>query len=521
MTLQVGMFGGSIQWEELLAQEGVPWVVLDSPELFRECSVVVVAKPLDAAQRRDVQAYLKTGGAVLSFAGFLEGVASTTTREERIDYIVSDHDTLFPSIELMDLGVIGHIPKEANCLRTQQNTNAVFAGDLGEGWAVLLPFDPASALADSRPANKQFYAPWDRLPSERVSAVSKGEVARIVHESLVYLHQQRGLPYVHSWYFPFGAKNIFAFRVDTDKGSKYEIDKLCHLAVSQNIRMTLFADVRSHDEWLQHFAFLSGQEVGVHCYEHRTFDTYEENLENIAIGKRKLSQVGVSAPGFSAPFGMWNTGLAQAIDQIGFEYSSEFSFAYDTLPFHPVTREKRYSALQVPIHPICIGSMLQVGYSPRRMTEYFSRVIDKKLRRNEPLFFYHHPTHHGWDVIENMFQTINAMQIQNMTFVEFVRWWRKRLSVQVTTAFTGSRLAITSKRRDDSVWMRVIMPDGREALLDEDCDALPAELPFTARREPVTPPEDIRRIREFDPRRELADLFTSITRKLSQRKSQR
>ncbi len=521
MRLQIGLLGSSIQWEEVLSQEGVAWAVLNDPDLYDVCSVIVIAKPPDASERREIEAYLKRGGSILSFAGYLDGVAGTTTRKEQIDYIVSYHDTVFPSIHLMDLGVIGGIPKEANCLRTQQNTHAVFAGGIGGGRGVLLPFDPAAVLADTRAANKQFYTPWDRLPSERVSAVSKGEVARLVHEALVYLHRESGLPYIHTWYFPFGGKNLFAFRIDTDKGSKAEIDKLCHLAVSNNIRMSLFADVRSHEDWLQHFAFLSGQEVGVHCYEHRTFETYEENLENITTAKRKLNQVGVSAPGFSAPYGIWNTGLARAIDTAGFEYSSEFSYAYDTLPFYPVTREKKYFTLQIPIHPVCIGSMLQVGYSADRMKEYFSRMIDMKLRRNEPLFFYHHPTHHAWDVVQSVFRTINDLQIQNMTFNEFAGWWRKRLFVQFDAEYRNSRLVLKSAKRDESVWFRVIAPDGKEVLLGEDCDVTLTELEFSPKADPVPPPDDIRRIREFDPRRELADLFTSITRKFSQRKSPR
>lgn len=521
MRLQIGLLGTSIPWQEILAQEGVSWVQVNDPVLYDACSAVVIAKPLDATERAEIAAYLKKGGGILSFAGYINGVAGTTTRQERIDYIVAHHDTLFPSVHLMDLGVIGEVPKEANCLRTQQLTHAVFAGMLGGGCAVLLPFDPAAVVADIRSAHKRFYAPWERLPSERVSAVSKGEVVRLVHDALTYLHSERGLPYVHAWYFPFGERSLFAFRVDTDKGSKAEVDELSHLALSKNIRMSLFADVKSHEQWLQHFAYLSGHEVGVHCYEHRTFETYKENLENITVAKKKLNQVGVSAAGFSAPFGMWNIGLARAIDEIDFEYSSEFSYAYDALPLFPVSAEKRYNTLQIPIHPVCIGSMLQVGYSAARMKEYFRRTIALKVRRNEPLFFYHHPSHHGWEVLETVFEIINEKKIENMTFIEFAHWWKKRLGTRFDAEFRDSRLFLKSITRDLSVWYRVIAPDGRELLLEGDCDAVPSELAFLPHRAPATPPDDIFRVREFDPRRELADLFTTITRKLSEHKTAR
>lgn len=520
MKLHVGLVAFSPMWEQLLLQEGIPFSTVNLQTLADSCSVLIVNRSVDADERSAIEAYLASGGAILGSAEFTRGINRMGTRREKIDYLASESDDIFRSVQFVDLAIQGEISSEANRLRTQSQTFAVFAGKIGGGLGVIFPFDLASTIADTRAAEKNFYATRERLPAERVSLVSKGEIHHLLHDALRYLHHARKIPYAHLWYFPDGKRNCFAFRIDSDKGSRVEVDELYAAARDHDIRMSWFLDVKSHEDWLQHFAFLSGQDFGVHCYTHRTFDTFDENVKNISKAKHKLDLAGISAPGFTAPFGMWNEELAKATEQMNFEYSSEFSYAYDAYPFYPVKREKTFSTLQIPIHPICIGSVAKVGYSEEQVKEYFRRTIDAKLLRDEPLFFYHHPTHRGGDVVRFIFAYIEQLGIDNVTFIEFARWWKKRLNHQFEIHFEEGMLTLNSQSPiDASVKMRVIQPDGREAFVSSHSDIKLSSLAWTSARPVAQTPSDIRRIREFDPRVMLGGLFTTLTRKLSERKS--
>ncbi len=266
-------------------------------------------------------------------------------------------------------------------------------------------------------------------------------------------------------------------------------------------------------------AILTKQEIGVHCYEHLTFEDYDANLKNISKAKAKLQQVGLSSKGFAAPFGIWNPALARAIDKMVFDYSSEFSYLYDSFPLYPSHGTETFLTLQVPIHPICIGSLRKVGYTETQMKEYFIRVIDEKLLRDEPLFFYHHPTHHCWDVVRAMLRYVEEKQIDNTTMIDYSRWWLKRLNHSVTVVLDGNTLSVTRKKSHaDSIWLHIVRPDGSEAFLAP-CENIDMNaVQWSPKRKTLSPPADIRRIREFDPRKTLGDLFTSMTRKLSGRK---
>lgn len=518
MNLAVGIIGRSARWEDLLIQEGVPFEYASLDALDRDWSVLVVTGPMNETQQSLVESYLHRGGAVLGYAAYCSGVGRITCRSEPIEYLIADGAEPFPDTHLLDLGVQGEIPHEANCLRTPQREFAAFAGPLGNGFAVLLPFDPAAVIADDRAANKNFYATRDRLPSERVALVGKGEVQRLVHRALAFLYHARNLPYVHLWYFPDLHRTLFAFRIDSDKGSREDVDALYHLALRYDVPMTWFLDVKAHEEWLQHFAYLAGQEFGVHCYEHRVFATYEENLKNILRARQILDRVGVASPGFAAPFGIWNPELARAIDQVGFAYSSEFSYAYDALPLHTYGQGGKFSTLQVPIHPICIGSLRQVGYSESQMADYFHRMMDEKRLRNESWFFYHHPTHRAWDVIEALFAYVRDCRIECTTFASYVRWWKKRIQLRPTISIEHDLLQCEGVPSDSSVSLRIILPDHRQTIVSYSGPVALSALAWEAPPAYATPPSDVHRIREFDPRKLVGDLFATFARKFSERK---
>ena len=517
MKIRIGLLAPSTAWTQLCEQEGIPCGTVDvsSSATAEEYSILVVNRALGPKDREAVEQYLRDGGGVIGYTLYLQHVAGVEGTEQDVRYLVAEGDTIFPSVHLLDLGVHGWIPHGANALRTDLHTMAVRAGSLGSGFAVVLPFDVDVVFHDGRAVNKNFYFTLDRLPSERVSMVAKGELRHLVHCAFEYLHHVRGMPYAHLWYFPNNFRNVFAFRIDSDGSSREEMDTLYQIGHDHNVAMTWFLDVKSHETWLDHFRYFVDQEIGLHCYEHQTYPTLEWNLKNITRGLHEMQQVGLQPLGFAAPFGIWNPELGKAIDEVGFQYSSEFSYACDTLPLLPESGGTKFKTLQVPVHPICIGSLMRAGYSDARMREYFTMVAAQKFSRHEPLFFYHHPSHRHWNVVEGIF-SLAGEGVEIMTLGAYAEWWKRRIAVRYAADVEGEvvRIHDSGSPFPGDVWLRVTNTRREEVILPAGESIALFSLRWTAPVVPAPPPADIRRIREFDPRKMLGELYDSLVRKL-------
>ncbi len=512
MKLCIGLLAASPQWEQLLLQEGVAWQHADLPgdDLHSAFSALIINRALSKQEGEAVQGYLRRGGAILGYAGHLTGIG-VRSRPALIEYLVGEPDSLF-RLQILDGALEGRIAVEANMVRTQNNEFAVFAGDLGGGVAAIFPFDMDVLLADDRSIVKNFYAHHERLPAEHVSLASKGEIRHLVVQSLQYLHLARSIPYVHQWYFPDGARNVFAFRVDTDGGSREDIDRLYAIARSRDVGMTWFLDVQSHESWLHHFSSMVGQEMGVHCFEHKVFPDGPANLANLQKAKRLMETAGMVPAGMAMPYGSWTHEIGRTIEEMRLSYSSEFSFAYDTLPIHPMELNRIMNTLQIPIHPICIGSLRKVGYSEKMMHEYFTMKVNEKLARTEPLFFYHHPSDRNTGVVESLFDRMSEEQIPNITFSAYAQWWKLREATRPRFEIHGDQLAMVARENPSSIHVRVVM-GGREAVVPTSSSLDLKKLSWRELPVWAGPPVDIRRIREFDTRALVAKLYTKFQRK--------
>ena len=116
----------------MLSQEGLPWQRPGSPG--GSCRKTAARSSsssglLNRLKRTRFVAYLRSGGGVIGSAHHLAGALGTTTRQENV-FRTSSARAIesfgFPGV--LDLGLIGGIPREANRLRTQQNDFALFAG---------------------------------------------------------------------------------------------------------------------------------------------------------------------------------------------------------------------------------------------------------------------------------------------------------------------------------------------------------------------------------------------------------
>ncbi len=485
-------------WRIVLDQLGVAYEVIRrwedvSPD--RYSAIIVDAEP-DSSGLKALETYLQEGGAVLDGGHYLPMVEPKKIRRQSLRSIAADAaDELFRDIWLADIDASVLLHRESDRMG-----RTVHLGQRGAGFVAYVPFDIGELIRDGTSRRRPFYAALRSLPNEIVARVSKGEIRRIVEIALRWLHARRGLPYVHRWYFPGRLPSIFCFRVDSDYGTPAQIDALYSVAREYRMRMTWFLHVDAHHEWLDRFGAMGDQELALHGYRHRTFGGYEENLANIMEAAALLKRADIRFTGFAAPNGFWNPALCRAVEEAGLLYSSEFSLAYDDLPFYPDLYGKRSPVLQVPIHPICIGSMLRGKADPEMMKEYFRMVIRRKLQRHEPVILYGHPGHERWDVTADSFAYVRELGVENFTMGEYAAWWLKREETRFDATFNGDSVTVRFRRYRDGVHLALHDGQGRLGFVGADgCWRLSA-LEWSAPVRSGDPsPADIRRAREWSP----------------------
>jgi hypothetical protein len=515
MILRIGMIGESPGWEEILRQEGVPFGAVTpagtEPAGF---SVMVACRALTPDEVSFLREYLRAGGALIGYAGFLSGLADSAASPVRVRYLEPGGSPELPGLSLMDVEFEGALPREANCLRTQDNVFAAFVGELHGGWGVVLPFDPGEAMEDFRAAERYFYARPDRLPSERVSRVAKGEVFHLVHAALERLHHARGFPYAHLARFPSGCTSVFALRIDTDGGTRDEVNRLASIAREFGLGFTWFVDAGSHEGWLRRFAELPGHEVGLHCYQHRIFLDGAKDAENVKRGVETMRMAGLPARSFAAPFGFWSPELGRTVDGAGFAYSSEFGWAYDAFPHRPVISGCRFSTLQVPVHPVSVGNLRRAGFSPARMKLYYTDIADRKIVRGESLFFYHHPSHHEWGVVRALCEIGISRQARPMTLGQYAGWWEGRSGIEPHFVVERDSVGIEPPHGPYPADVDVIVSrsGGETAQVGIGTKAQLRKLSWK-HHEDFRPPPDIKRTREFDLRGSIGRQFTRLQRR--------
>lgn len=228
-----------------------------------------------------------------------------------------------------------------------------------------------------------------------------------------------------------GHKAAFAFRIDLDYFHPAHVARTLEAAEKHGIRMTWFVNMetgRFHEEELRGIG--KSQDVQNHGFFHKTFDGAKENLENILRADSHLKEMGFSCRGFAAPFGKGNAQLGQALERAGYGYSSEFREGRKIFPFYPELGSGKASILQVPIHPVCLGSLLELGYNEEEAIGYFGKVIDFFYGKQIPIFLYGHPTGRLGAyprVLESIFEKVKGLDgVWFTDLTEYAEFWKEK-----------------------------------------------------------------------------------------------
>jgi len=510
MSLLCGIIDATPAWLQLLEQEGVPWVRF-RPEMPDTglLSAVIVDRPLLDREESVLRSYMASGGAILGAARHPESLTGKPWRSQNVRYLTDTRSDGPSWVDLLDVNIACQIPREANMLKTNDGTSALFAGEWGGGAMVVLPFDVRDIWFQTAAQYRMFPSPFERLPYERVAAAGRSDLLRLVHCSLEFLHHLRGKPYARLSPYPAGVSAVVAYRLDTDKASPRQIDAFRALSESLRIPFTWFVDTGSHLGWLERFAEMRGQEIGIHCRFHRDYAASGGYKADILEARKLLERAGTYPAGYAAPYGTWNSALGEALDELDLPFSSEFGIGYDTFPFRPEVPGRQFRTLQVPVHPVSSGALRRAGYPPARMEQYYSEVIRRKTMRGDPLFLYDHPLHENLGVGRAVLEEALRKGASPVTLGGFARWWllRCRLLLQlgspgITSAAAGQAAA------EAGMCVRVSSLEGEaEVPLGESFRPESVRLPREYRSA-----ADIGRTREFDLRTAIGSAVTAAMR---------
>ncbi len=404
--------------------------------------------------------YLNNGGSILVEADAAKHLLSQKVKRVYLKTLYAEEGPLFSRSFDCDLFRRMQVPKSATHCRNQMGKYAIGVLSYGKGNVVVLPSGLIASLLCADVRQKYFHSEYGkRLPSEKVSKVSKGGLRHIIQECLIYLYRRRNVPFVHLWQFPNGEKNVFSFRVDTDFGTQQELETLYSLCQKNRIPATWFVETKSQYNWIRFYRDMKDQEIGYHCYRHRIFPDYQTNKKNIVEGLNILRNAGIHPKGYAAPYGEWNPALGKVVQEMQFEYSSEFGLDYDDLPFYPYLNNSFSTVLQVPIHPVSIGNLRRARHTKQQYLSYYQNVIQQKFMLEEPIFIYHHPGHRNFAVFQEIFREIQQQNIPSMSMGNYSTWWKRRARIDWSPVVRNQKLILDVRNGDGSVYLRAISPD--------------------------------------------------------------
>lgn len=458
IRLSVGLAKNDPVWKLLLDQIGVHWEIIQLENSFssNDYSLIIINDELSPTNETRLLNYAQSGGAVLFTTKSVKRIQERSKTKQYLSSLPPQQHDEYSFNAIFDIAEETFL-FENELLTTTDNYEKGFLSYIG--------IDIDSIVLDAQSQRKSFYSLRTRLPHERVARKTKNALRQIIQSHLEFLHRKKNIPFIHKWFYPKNEQTLFTFRIDSDKGTKEQIEEIFQLSEQHHIPTTWFLDVKSHEEWLDYFVKFENQEIAVHCYNHIVYDNVNGNKENFAKAFHLIQQrIGKTANGIAAPTGEWNAIVGNTLHQIGIKYSSEFGYDYDNLPSYPILQSTVSSVLQLPVHPNCIGTMLREQMTVEEMIAYYKNYIDENIELREPICLYHHPTHKTNEVFDEIFRIINEKNILKFSYNDYADWWKVRETSSIQVRWKNETIHFDSPSNNDS-WIRIVLPNQTETIV--------------------------------------------------------
>ena len=486
-TIRIGLTASDAAWDLVLHQIGIASRVISVTEdLYTEYSVIIITGNAPSSLEQKIAGFVTQGGCILITPKAADAIAAFRPVSKKVSSLPPAKNQYFEYHGILDI---------FSSLTYFSNGDIVHSVPEGKGFRYAFGLD-LDLLNSMDTLRKSFFIPEGRMPNEVVSQVSKGTVRQLVFSLLKGMHHRQDLPFIHQWYYPGTERTIFTFRIDSDKGTKDQVEEIRSLSERHSVPTTWFLDVKCHEEWLPYFRTFGTQEIALHCYEHVLYRSASLNIQNFRKASTLLHSVGLFPKGITAPTGGWNHAYAGSIRELGFTYSSEFAYAYDDLPSFPNLNGEVFPLPQLPIHPVCIGTMLRARMTDEMMVRYYRSYIDRQLELNEPICLYQHPTHRHNGVFEEVFQYIDSLSIAKLSYSDYAEWWKQRDSCRTPVLVRNGIIETLSD--PGTVMHRIILPDGKEHIGSLQTPVKDSEIVSSAAERDFNIPSGLMRSREFD-----------------------
>ncbi len=462
MNQYIGIVKGKPGWIQILEQEGLFYKPFEKGD---EPAVLIVDEYKDEP---DVIEFLREGGCVLTDTKTLARIDERRGKNITVHYIVPDSSDFLENVDIIDIYTKGYHIRENGFGKINNKIPAVVCSPQGRGTIIALPFDVSKSMLDPRSTMKFFYHTNGKFPAEHVSTVSKAEVRRLVVNTIRYLFKRQSINYIHKWYYPAGKRNAFTFRIDTDTPAIKEIMNCYRIAEKHKLLFTFFIFTWPIERSITKLRAMTDQEIAVHCYEHKAFKNPEKLYNNFITARNQLQNAGFDVSGLAVPYGSWSKLIGGVTEEIGFAYSSDFSYSYDDLPSYPFLDDGFSKVLQIPVHPITPASLLYVKNDSASIKAYYEDLIKKKLRNDDPLFLYGHSSviAHAPEILEHIITLIREKgDIWTGTYKQFYDWWKQREAVDISCSIRDSQLQFKNVKNKKGQYVRIITPQEDEALV--------------------------------------------------------
>jgi hypothetical protein len=350
-----------------------------------------------------------------------EGIAHETIRDEhpyafrRGRFVLFDGRQVVPA-SLRSLLTHEHVAIDIDLLRRDE------------------PVDPFDSLIDHQDARGIWKVRRWNL-SERVSRHPKAWIRRRLIDALRDHLASAGGVWMRLSPYPYPFRSVFNFRVDLDEPVP---DDYHRFALPRNLLAdccTHFVSTHAYQDDAEVLDDLRRHDTQSHGHFHYVYRDPEANFRNLQRADRVLRDAGFEPSGFAGPHGRWNPGLDDALEALGYEYSSDFQLGHDDFPFFPWKGDRFSRVLQVPVHPVCEGLFLDAGVRDTRVVaDYLGRVVAEKIATGDPALVYGHPERRLGRMPEILIGLHRLMDRHSLvwraTLTEFSRWWRWRASLR-------------------------------------------------------------------------------------------
>ena len=277
---------------------------------------------------------------------------------------------------------------------------------------------PIKITSQSFLIRKGFYMPQKKLPSEEIPLRDSGGLQRLFLSAMAYLFQSQNIPFEIKSFSPLTDKIPLLFRVDTDFSDKKTIENYIK-NIKYDIKISWFVHCNVFENATELFTANSNDEFALHCFLHKVKPTNK----NLQKGINLLKRFGKNPLGYSAPYGVRNEKSDIFLKQnFGFEYSSDFSFSADSLPFFV----EKTGLWQIPVFPLCIGSFNGLCNDENKIVDVFERYFERQAKYKIPFILYDHPNHKRFDLLNKIFEKANEYPVLPTTFIDYCRFLKNR-----------------------------------------------------------------------------------------------